>query len=421
MKIFKALALSLILIGGFQTQSLYGQLGKFKVKKPKVTVPKLKSKKGSSSSTTTSSSSSTSTSSSKSKSDKPKYDPEDPTYQAYSRAGDGIRSAKSYLEQWDFERTQKGLDKAKKNIDILKETPSEKNKEYLKVFEADHAKYTKEKEEKLHASTQDKIYDDKIEAYYKWAVLGWEIQDKTLEPSYKGYYAFRKDFEEKRPKKFENSYVQKRVKAVDEFFKVKVYERLPGLEKDVDNAIKRGHRLNSSGDEDYLLNAHSRLKDFEKPLESIKYKKKFLLEDKTEINRIEAKLMKEKAMLDEYVNSGKCDAHRAKHRQAIVDAVRVGKKGMSNAKYESMAKKGVEKGTPLRVVVTSSTWYVKKNDFGYPLYKTLGVDIVVKKEGKCYLAYGQIKKTYEGGGKYGGEFFKYWAIQEEMNCANINK
>ena len=72
-------------------------------------------------------------------------------------------------------------------------------------------------------------------------------------------------------------------------------------------------------------------------------------------------------MLDEYVNSGKCDEHRAKYEQEIIDAVRVGKKGMTNAKYEGMATKGVDKGTPVKAVVTSSTWYVKKNDFGLKL------------------------------------------------------
>lgn len=429
MKLFKTLLLSILLITGYQIQPVSAQLGKLKVKKPKVSVPKIKSKKTSSTSSNSSSTStSTSSTSSKAKSDKPEYDPNDPTYRAYSMVRDGISSAKSTINGTEWNRNREGSNesiskdfkKITENLDKLK-AAGEDSKDYYKTFESDYKELEEKRKSSMESYNLDVAYDNKLDAYYKWAAMGWEIQDKEIKPSYSGYNSFRKDFETNRPEKFKDSYVQKRVTAVDDFFKVKVYERLPGLEEDIDHIIKSAHKINGRGEEAYLLNAKSYLKDFEKPLESIKYKKEFLLEDKTEINRIEAKLLKEKSMLDEYVNSGKCDAHRAKYEQEIIDAVRVGKKAMTNAKYEGMATKGVDKGTPVRAVVTSSTWYVKKNDFGYPLYKSLGVDIVVKKEGKCYLAYGQIRKTYEGGGQYGGEFFNYWGIQEEMNCANINK
>lgn len=377
MKMLKLLVLSVILVIGGQMNFINAQLGKMKIKKPKINVPKtIKTPTKVKTETETKSEPkseqdtkpTTSNSSKKSGNDKPKYDPEDPTYKTYSNARDALNMAKSFLSESKFEKTQEYLDKAQVKIDILKETPSEKDKEYLKGFIADHENYTKEKEVKLYAVTQDKIYDDKIEAYYKWAVLGWEIQDDNLKASYEGYYAFRKDFEENRPDKYKNSYVQKRVSAVDNFFKVEVYKRLPALEAKIDKIIKESHSLNSSGEEFYLLNAKGISKDFDRPIESINYKKNFLLEDKTEINRIEAKLMKEKNMLDEYVTSGKYDAHRAKWEKAIIDAVRLGKLAMSNSKYEAMAKKGVDKGSPLRTVITSSTWYIKKNEFGLPVY-----------------------------------------------------
>ena len=48
--------------------------------------------------------------------------------------------------------------------------------------------------------------------------MGWEMQDKTLEPSYTGYYNMKKEFEATRPEKYNSSYVQKRIADVDNFF-----------------------------------------------------------------------------------------------------------------------------------------------------------------------------------------------------------
>jgi hypothetical protein len=73
-------------------------------------------------------------------------------------------------------------------------------------------------------------------------------------------------------------------------------------------------------------------------------------------------------------------------------------------------------------VITSTTWYVAKNDYGLPLHKALAVDLAVTDEnGKCWKAYGEIRKQYEGGGVYGADYFDYWGLQDEMNCANVNK
>ena len=127
-------------------------------------------------------------------------------------------------------------------------------------------------------------------------------------------------------------------------------------------------------------------------------------------------------MLEEYIKSGKFDANIAKYKKEIIDAVRLGKSAMTNAAYENMAKAGVDKGKVTRVVITSAVWSVAKTEYGFPLHKYLDVDIAVTDaDGKCWLAFGQIRKQYEGGGVYGAEYFNFWGLQEEMNCANINK
>ncbi|PKP20082.1 MAG: hypothetical protein CVU05_09870 [Bacteroidetes bacterium HGW-Bacteroidetes-21] len=359
----------------------------------------------------------------------PEYDPESPTYRAYSICRDEISSTRNLLKPENWDKNIEGrnddavryLAKAKENLAKLQADVIESKKPYVKDLEKNLNEVDAERKAKFDSYTADQEWDKKIEAYYKFAIMGWEIQDKTLEPSYTGYFNMRKEFEAARPEKFKSDYVQKRVTDVDNFFKVEVYKVVPELDKEVDKIITNIHSKNSSGDEEYLLNAKSYLKDFEDPIKSITYNKKYLLEDKSGIDAVQAKIDKEKAMLDEYISSGKYDAHVAKFRQALIDAVKLSPKKMTNAKYEQMATAGVDKGKVTRVVITSDVWFVKKTDWGFPEYKYLPVDIAVSFEGKCYLAYGQIRKTYEGGGVYGGEFFNYWGMQEEMNCANVNK
>lgn len=359
----------------------------------------------------------------------PEYDPESPTYRAYSIVRDEISSTRNILKDEEWNKNVEGkndeavkyLAKAKENLAKLQSDLIESKKPYVKDLEKDLASVDAERKTKFDNYQADQEYDKKIDAYYKFAILGWDIQDKNLEPSYTGYYSMRKDFETTRPEKFKDEYVQKRVGEVDNFFKVEVYKVVPEINTKVDNIISAIHAKNSRGDEDYLLNAKSYLKDFEEPIALITYNKKYLLEDKTGIDAVQTKIDKEKAMLDEYVKSGKYDAHVAKFRQELIDAVKLGPKKMTNTTYEGMATAGVDKGKVTRVVITSDIWHVKKNDWGFPEYKYLDVDIAVSIEGKCWLAYGQIRKEYEGGGQYGAEFFNYWGLQEEMNCNNVNK
>lgn len=361
--------------------------------------------------------------------DEPKYDPESPTFRAFSIVRDELKSTKGVLnsDAWTNnvegrnEEVIRSLTKVKTNLEKLKNDPIESKKPYVKKYEKEYETVEADRKTKFESYQADVTYDNKIEAYYKFAMQGWEILDKTLDPSYSGYYAMKKDFETARPDKFKTEYVQKRVAAVDNFFKVEVYKVVPELDAKVNSIINSIHSKNSSGQEQYILNAKNYLKDFEEPIKQIAYNKKYLLEDKTGIDAVQAKIDKEKAILDEYVSSGKYDANVAKYKQQIIDAVRMGASKMSNPKYISMATAGVDKGKATRAIITSDIWIVKKNEWGLPLYKYLPVNIAVTLDGKCWLAYGQIRKQYEGGGVYGGEYFNYWGLQDEMNCLNVNK
>jgi hypothetical protein len=314
------------------------------------------------------------------------------------------------------------LAKANENFDKLKNDPAEAKKPYMAEFDKQLKEVEATRKARFDRYELDMKYDGKIESYYKFAVNGWEIRDTTLEPSYKGYYAFKKDFEATCPDKYKTDYSQSRIAKVDNFFQVEVYKVVPELNAEIDQIIKEMYAKNSRNEDSYILNAKSFLKDFDKPLEVIAYNKKYLLEKTADIDAVKAKFDKEKAMLEEYIKSGKFDANVAKYKKEIIDAVRLGKPAMTNAAYENMAKAGVTKGKVNRVVITNTVWTVSKTEYGFPLYKSLPVDLAVTDaNGKCWLAFGQIKKQYEGGGVYGAEYFEFWGLQEEMNCANINK
>lgn len=359
----------------------------------------------------------------------PAYDPENPTYRAYSIVRDEINSTKSVLKPENWDKNVEGrnddatryLARAKENLTKLQNDPIESKKPYVKNLAASWDEVDGQRKSKFEVFTLNKEYSEKLDQFHRFATMEWEINDKSLEGSYTSYNNFKKDFETKRPDYVKDTYVQKRFADVDNFFKVEVYKVVPELDAQVDHLIKKIHEVNSRGEQSYLLNAKSYSTAFEELMPQIAYNKKYLLEDKTGINAVEAKINKEKAILDEYISSGKFDAHVAKYRQEIVDAVRLAPKKMSNAKYEGMALAGVEKGKGTRAVVTSDVWLIKKNEYGFPLYKYLPVDIAVTIDGKCWLSYGQIRRDYEGGGEYGGEFFNYWGPQEEMNCANTMK
>ena len=359
----------------------------------------------------------------------PEYNPDSPIFRSYSIVRDEVSSTKNVLKTWGDKNVEisnddanRYLKKAKEALAKLQADPTEAKKEYVKFYATELANLEAQRKEKYESFGIDESYSKKVDEYFNFALNDIPIQDASLAPSYTGYYTFRKEFETKRPEKFKDNYIQGRISRIDNFFKVEVYKMVPEWDKEVDKIIAEIHEINQRGEESYLLNAKNYLKNFDRSIEAVTYLSKYLLEDKTSINAVQAKIDKEKAMLNEYINSGKYDAHTAQYRQEIIDAVRLGAERMNNDVYEKMAIAGVTKGKVARVSITTDNWYVAKNEYGFPLYKYLHVDLAITEvDGKCWLTDGQIRKTYEGGGQYGDEFFFYWGIQSEMNCGNINK
>ena len=262
-----------------------------------------------------------------------------------------------------------------------------------------------------------------LEKYYKVFVQNLSVNtpegQEPFNPSYSDYKKYKSEKLSKSSKI--SDYYQKQFDAVDKFFSTDVYTRVSYLDGKLDKLIKKIHAPNYYKKEDYLLNARGYSKKINELYEIIKYNKTNLMEDKTEINKVETKLLKEKELLDKYINSGKLDLYREQNNKELINSVRLGKKQQTNVKYEQMAMDGVKKGIPLRAVITTSTWRIKTTPNGYPIYKYLDVDIAIKEGEKCWLSYGQIRKQYEGGGQYGNEYFYYWGKQGQMNCNNVTK
>ncbi|MFN0201657.1 MAG: hypothetical protein ACKVTZ_09060 [Bacteroidia bacterium] len=357
----------------------------------------------------------------------PEYNPDNPVFTAYSIVRDEANSVKNVLKNWGDRNigvmnddALRYLKHANEALAKLKGNPTEAKKEYVKFYTNELANLEAQRKEKYERFQVDETYSKKLDNYYHFALNDIPIQDKTLVPSYTGYYDFKKEFEAKCPAKFKEAYSQNQMKSIDNYFKVTVYELVPQVEAEVDKVIAEIHKINARGEENYLLNAKSYLKSFDRPMETAEYLAKYLLEEKAGIQAVQAKMEKEKSMLMEYISGGKYDAHAAKYKQEMIDAVHLGKEGMSNDTYTRMAIAGVKKGTVAKVVIISDRWYVMKNEFGFPLYKYLHLQLAITNyEGKCWLANGHIRKTYEGGGQYGEEHFVYYDIDEEMNCKNV--
>lgn len=424
------LILTLLLLT-FSTYS-FGQFGG--LKKPSISA--LKNKKPAAS--TSSSSNSTATSSAapvesnRNKDGTPKRDTENPTYQAYSKARDNIRFAMSTMDgiEWkqNREKAQKDatkyLAKAKESLDFLNQQASEKGQAYLKEMNENYTTYNNRCIEATTAYNKKGAYEDNLRAYSLWVNSDKKSEDAQLDFSPKGFYQevanYKKDF----PEAYEKSSNAQRIfQEVDSYFKKGVYAQINKAEERADVLIDALYKKQKwEGHHNYEIEADYYLRELNKVLKQIPTEDR--LEDASSAEALKAKVNKETALLQEYIDSGKLKAALQQRRKEQIDAVRLNPKGMSNSTYEKMAlDRKFNDGTKvLRAVIVSSDWQVVKNGLDIPKHKSLWYSLAIKDEdGVCYKAVGELRKDYEGGGKYGAPKFLFSEKDREMNCDNVNK
>lgn len=130
-----------------------------------------------------------------------------------------------------------------------------------------------------------------------------------------------------------------------------------------------------------------------------------------------------KADLEKYISSGDLDKDIAKRKQMDIDEVLFSKVRMTDAGLDAIVKRDFDvesSGAIQRICLTSDDWYIRKNEYGLILNKTISVQVASKLDGKCYLVDGYILCEYEGGGKYGKPHY-YYDGKREMNCNNVSK
>jgi hypothetical protein len=131
-----------------------------------------------------------------------------------------------------------------------------------------------------------------------------------------------------------------------------------------------------------------------------------------------------KADIEQYRDSGQLEKMEAELIQEEIDARRLDKAVSTDANLISHVKSNFSKfenGTLQRVVLTSN-WTVVKNEFDIPKRKYMEVQAAFKgTDGKCYKAYFNLFREYEGGGNYGQVYMDDDQPKQEMNCANVNK
>ncbi|OJJ21072.1 hypothetical protein BKI52_10905 [marine bacterium AO1-C] len=405
----KYVLLIVLLLAGTTSQAQFGKL-KAKLKSKTSKSKKVKSKR--------------------SKDGEPEYDPNNKVSQAQRSAKQALSFVEKGLQKKNWEASSRGikkdLQKARKNLDVLKGEDSENNRKYYKNYEARYAQFKNTFATKMQAYGEKKAVENYfVEAHRNLRVMNDEFYTKKAfgeaakRLDYKGEFAKKKASYQASNKP--NARIDKYVKAIDEFYNNAVpKEYIPAMVKYIDKETKSAFDKKK-----WEWRPQDALKTLAKGKKVVEIGKMLSLKPSSELKASENKLEAHRKMIQEYIDSGKYEAYKAKVKQKRIDEKRVNKVGMRNPQAEAIAKNALAKkfGVPvLRIAIGSVRWDVKKNNVGVPLYKYLYVEgAIKKKDGNCHVVVAWVRRSYEGGGRYGAMFAADLREDGQINCANIYK
>jgi hypothetical protein len=155
------------------------------------------------------------------------------------------------------------------------------------------------------------------------------------------------------------------------------------------------------------------------------------------LTQAKSTVTKTKADAELYISSGQHKTYMDKMHAAEIAKVFLPKAATKNATLEAGAMNYV-KGTDyndylkgrsdsqvastMRAVTTTASTYIKKNEYGLPLYEYHEIWVAFKgKDGNCYMCAVYASYTYKGGGVYSTT--PTWGADapEEMACDNVMK
>lgn len=253
----------------------------------------------------------------------------------------------------------------------------------------------------------------------------WRYNDYAAKLDRKVYEAIKKENEGVTLNEYEN----KAMTNINDFYNNKMVEVKKQAQKQIKEKTEsnplffKESRVKADYMDRFHLNTEPRY-TIDNLTEALKRCENALLmmPDDAELQAAKTKMTADKADIEQYVSSGEYNKHVEIKKQMIIDATLCGKALASDASLNAIVKRDMDSdnGTIYRISITSRDWDVIKNDYDIPTRKTRSVDVVMKKDGKCYLNSGWLTCTYEGGGRYGAPSFEN-GQNLEMNCKNVDK
>ncbi len=251
----------------------------------------------------------------------------------------------------------------------------------------------------------------------KWDVISYEEYTTKKAEYQKFYEEFAPAYKKNRSKEHSDTYTLGLIAKIDAMYTETVPEaQMTSLK----NSLKRAFDEN-----DWTVYPSDRLKDIENAEKQISDMKGYLIKTDPHLEAYEKTVKEQKDKIIAYVESGGLAKRDAEIEKRLVETRRLHKAGMTDESVVATVNSKIDKaryGTPQRVVITSTSWEVERNQFGIVTLKFARVDIATKKaDGKCYYIKGSVAQTHEGGGRYGDKYLNIYYTEGEMNCANVNK
>lgn len=304
---------------------------------------------------------------------------------------------------------KKGLNKVKDKT-TTKETP---------------AATTKTSETKSAAASTESFSDLESQKM-EWTSTFERLQKKWDQLPYEEYEAKKKEYNEfyskfssaykaDRKKDHNDDYTQKLITEVDGYYSDKV----PATTMDaIKNTAKK-----SFDEESWSVYPTDRVNDIETAQKQVNEARTYLKQPDPELEAYEKTLADQKAKIIKYVNEGGLEKRAAEVEKRMVEKRTLHQAGMTDASVEATVKSKIDKnkyGSPIKVVITSKTWQIERNQYGQPKLKFVQVDIATKKaDGKCYYVKGSVAQQHQGGGVYGEKYLNIYYTEGEMNCNNV--
>lgn len=139
------------------------------------------------------------------------------------------------------------------------------------------------------------------------------------------------------------------------------------------------------------------------------------------IQEIKQMYANQKQKIMDYKNNGGMAAYKEKEMLEKADKVMPTKSIHNDPEIVAFVKKAHKPdyyGAIQKVIVVTD-WKIEKDKLNRPIEKYKAVEIITKKDGKCYLITSTVYMEHEGGGKYGVKKLSRYLDPQLMNCNNV--